>query len=189
MDEFKDTKCEKRNWKGMKKEFNAIINILDEKAHRSTTPSGKEQLISKASGSIRDAIKRQVSVAHFFQDNNDDDDNEVNAPLTNIGCEGVFSGFGNDCKRAGGSTSLKTISNESVVSNNKLFAKERWKTLKEKERRKKFRWARGSKEAKEVRRMEKEFRKNIEAVSEMAFESKREKKKKKHTKMLENLER
>ena len=78
--------------------------------------------------------------------------------MTNIDCEGVFSGLGNDCKRAGGSTSLETISNKIVVASNKLYEKKRWTQLTDEERRKKFRWARGSKEAKEV----KKWNKNLE---------------------------
>ena len=59
--------------------------------------------------------------------------------------------------------------------------------LTEEERRKKFRWARGSKEAKEVKHMEQEFRKKVDAVSEMALEAKRKKKQNIHKKMLTNL--
>ena len=82
-------------------------------------------------------------------------------------------------KRAGGSTSLHTISNKIVVASNKLYNKERWRQLSEEERRRKFRWARGSPEAKQVKKMEEEFRKRVDAVSELALEAKKIDKEKK----------
>ena len=184
MDEFKNTKSEQRSWGGIKKEFNRILESLNATA-QTKSDTGKEKLISKAAANIRDAMKRQLNMVHFFTNAEDE---ELNAPITNLGCEGVFSGFGNDCKHAGGSTSLKTISNKSVTSNNKLYTKERWKTLPENERREKFKWARSSDAAKKVKGMEKEFLVRVNAVSEAAIESRRQKKQKKLKKVIENLE-
>ena len=186
MDEFKETKSDQRSWTGIKKEFETIINNLTNMAVQSNTTDGVNCLKSKAASSIKEALQRQLSAVSFF--NGDDSDTEINAPLTNLGCEGNFSSLGNDCKRAGGSVKLKTISDMSVISHNKLYTKDRWKLLSETERRKKFRWARNSKQAKEIKRMEKEFYDKVQAVSDLAIEAKKKKKQDKHIKTMKILE-
>ena len=60
-------------------------------------------------------------MVHFFSATTQQ--KEINAPLTNLGCESVFSGFGNDCKRAERSTFLKTLSNKATISDNKFLQK------------------------------------------------------------------
>ena len=72
-----------------------------------------------------DTIDTKTAV-HFFPSNRDGD---IVAPMTNPGCKGVLLGLGIDCKRAGGSTSLATISNKIVVASNKLY--KRWVQLTE----------------------------------------------------------
>ena len=57
----------------------------------------------------------------------DTPDDVTKAPLTNLGCEGVFSELGNDSKRAGGATSLQTISDKNVIKSNKLYQK--WENM------------------------------------------------------------
>ena len=53
------------------------------------------KLMCKASARVSEALTRQLSAVHFFLSDGDDD---IVAPMTNLGCEGVFSGLGNDCK-------------------------------------------------------------------------------------------
>ena len=89
MDEFKDSISENRSWCGIKAEFSKILNSLDEKTK--TNGEGMSNLIGKAAGSIRDAIRRQLDMVYFFTA--DEPEDVKNAPLTNLGCEGVFSGF------------------------------------------------------------------------------------------------
>ena len=185
MDEFKDTKCLARTWKGMKDKFNVILKQLEDIAVE-TRLDGAGCLMSKSAENIREALRRQLSVVNFF---NTDEEDDIVAPLTNLGCESVFSSFGNDCKKAGGSTSLKTISDKTVISNSKLHSKERWCSLSGEEKRKKFKWASGSKEAKKVKEMEKRFYEKVRAVSELAIEARKKKKISKQEKMMENLER
>ena len=132
---------------------------------------GVNCLRAKAADGIFTALERQLSVVSFFTDKESDSD--LIAPLTNLGCESNFSGFGNDCKESGGATKLETISNKAVIAKNQLYAKEPLTSLPGGDRRKKFRWARGSKEAKEVKRMEEEFWKKIDAVSELATKAKK----------------
>ena len=54
--------------------------------------------------------------------------------------------------------------------------------------RRNFKWARGSPQAKEVRRLEKEFYSNVNAVSDEAMEAKRRTKENKTMKTIKNLE-
>ena len=172
MDEFKNTESEKRSWEGIKKEFATIINNL---TAQSNLKDGIDCLKSKAAESIKEALQRQLSPVSYFRED-DPSAGSLNVPLTYLGCEGNFSGLGNDCKRAGGSVKLQTISNMSVISHNKLYSKDRWKLLSETERRKRFKWARNSSQAKEIKRMEKEFYEKVEAVSDLAVEAKKKKK-------------
>lgn len=110
-----------------------IINNLTNISNQTDETDGMDCLKSKAAESIIRALQRQLSVVNFFNDANSD---EVNDPLTNVGCEGNFSPVRNDCKRAGGSVTQRKI----------------------------FKWARNSKQAKEVKRMKNEFYENIEAI-------------------------
>ena len=57
---------------------------------------GVNCLRAKAADGIFTALERQLSVVSFFTDKESDSD--LIAPLTNLGCESNFSGFGNDCK-------------------------------------------------------------------------------------------
>ena len=186
MDEFKDSISENQSWCGIKAEFSKILNSLDDKTK--TNREGTSNLIGKAAGSIRDAIRHQLDMIYFFTA--DEPEDVKNAPrppppppLTN--CEGVFSGLCNDCKRAGGSTSLQTISNKNIITSNKLYKK--WEMIEDNMRRN-FKWARGSPQAKEVRRLEKEFYSNVNAVSDEAMEAKRRTKENKTMKTIKNLE-
>ena len=96
---------------------------------------------------------------NFFKTDSEDN---VNAPLTNLGCEGNFSAFGNDCKKAGGSAKLETLSDKNVIAKNEFYSKERWCEKSETERRESFKWARANDQAKEVKRMEAELEKEKE---------------------------
>ena len=82
----------------------------------------KNSFICKAPARDSKALTRQLSALHFFLSDENDD---IVAPKTNVGCEGAFPGLENDCKRAGRSTLLETLSNKRDVASNKLHEKER----------------------------------------------------------------
>jgi len=77
------------------------------------------------------------------------------------------------------------ISNKNIIASNKLY--EKWKNLSEEKMREKFKWARGSKQAKEVRRLENVFYEKVNAVSTVAMEAKK-KKESKIIKTIQNVE-
>ena len=136
MDEFKKTKSDQRSWSGIREEFEMIITNLTEITNQANENDGMDCLKSKAAAGIKIALQRQLEAVSFFRDP-EKSSNEIKAPLTNLGCEGNFSSLGNDCKRAGGSVKLQTISDKSVIAHNKLYAKQRWESLSNEERRKK----------------------------------------------------
>ena len=184
IDEYKSVKSDKRSWTGMKKEFERILDMLGDSIENHPSVDGISSLKLKASCSVKEALERQIDYVHFFKAN---DSQSINAPLTNLGCEANFSQFGNDCKKAGGSSKLRTLSDKNVVAKNKLFSKDRWTSLTEEEKRKKFKWARGSKEAKAVKKMEAEFELKIRSVEELATEARKKKKTDLNKKVLELL--
>ena len=121
MDEFKGTKSDKRSWKGIKSEFQDILSELKRMSKEASSTDGVDCLLAKAADGIFEALERQLSVVSFFTDTESKSD--LIAPLTNLGCESNFSGFGNDCKESGGATKLETISNKAVIAKNQLYAK------------------------------------------------------------------
>ena len=48
-------------------------------------------MTSKAAGSIKDALQKQLDYVKFFREK--DGPEVINAPLTNLGCEGNFATF------------------------------------------------------------------------------------------------
>ena len=136
MDEFKDTKSEKRSWKGIKTEFQDILSGLKTMPKEASSADGVDCLRAKAAGAFCIALERQLNFVSFFT--NKESDSDLIAPLTNLGCESNFSGFGNDCKETGGATKLETISNKAVIAKNKLYVKDRWTSLSREDRWKKF---------------------------------------------------
>ena len=82
-----------------------------------------------------------------------DENNEIKekrkfTPLTNLGCESEFASVWNDLKNVGGGTRLKTVSDKYVVARNRLFEKDRWINLEEKEKSAKWKWASNSPQSK-----------------------------------------
>ena len=137
-------------------------------------------MTSKVAGSIKDALQKQLDYVKFCREK--DGPEVINAPLTNLGCGGNFATFGNDCKKAGGSVKVQTVSDKNVIAKNKLYENEVWVGKTEEERRDEFQWARKSAEAKAVRKLEKHFQRKVDAVAEL------KKKIDKNKKIFENLE-
>ena len=90
------------------------------------------------------------------------------APLTNLGCESEFAKFDNRVKATGGSTSISTLSKKNVVATNRLLVTE-FNNLSGSEKKKEWAWARNSKEAKDVRAMQKDFLEKIKTTKTIAI--------------------
>ena len=92
-------------------------------------------------------------MSQFFVEDVNDNMPDERTPKINLGCESEFGCVTNDFRKSGNSTSLETISNKHIVKRNKLFEKERWKSLSDKEKRRKWKWAKNSPQAKCVMAM------------------------------------
>ena len=94
----------------------------EEKGH-----TAKDRLVSKVANNIETAIRRQLMMMKFYQDEELDDIPQT--PLSNLGCESEFGSVGNDLKKSGGAVSLTTVSNKHVIARNHLYDKTRWSEL------------------------------------------------------------
>ena len=94
----------------------------------------------------------------------------------------------NDIRRVGGTVSIQTLSNRHLVSNNKFFSSEKWKSLSPAEQRQKFHWSRSSEQAKKVKKMGKEYLEKVKAAEKFALKVKAEAKQKKLRRSLKLLE-
>ena len=102
---------------------------------------------------IEDPMERQLSSMKFYRDDDVSSETQslmIQTPKTNLGGEGEFSQGDMDLKRAGGSTSLKTISDEHVIKRTALYKKSKWTSLGKEEKRRRWRWASSSAPAKKV---------------------------------------
>ena len=95
------------------------------------------------------------------------------APLTNSCCESNFAHLELKCRRVGGEqTTLQTMSNRHLVKTNKYFSSEDWKNMEGHLRKKAWKDARSSLQAKIVRSMQKEFMDKVKASEAVASQEK-----------------
>ena len=151
IDQYKDTDGPEQSWATLKKVFRQICSKL-ESGMSSSESTGRERLESKVKGKIKEAMERQLDTMKFYKSDVSAETQSLMAqtPKTNLGCEGEFSHGDMDLKRAGGSTSLKTISDKHVIKRNALYKKTKWTSLSADEKRRKWRWASTSTQAKKV---------------------------------------
>jgi len=106
--------------------------------------------------SVKEGIERQLQVMPFFhagfEENEEYTQKRRQSVLTNLAAESEFATLDNDIRKLGGSTSLQTISDKHVIARNKLYLKDRWIELSEKEKSAKWKWARNSEQAKAVKK-------------------------------------
>ena len=98
------------------------------------------------------------------------------APTTAGDTEGEFAQVGNALAKCGGMTSLSTVSNRHIVKRNKYFDSESWKSMTGEERKRKWKWARNSKEAKQIQQMQKDFLDKVEKMKTLSLKEKEAKK-------------
>ena len=186
IDEYKDKVYPGgRSWKMSKEKLFLILESLKEESKR-TGETAKERLISETAKKIESALRKQLMMMKFYQD--DETKDIPQTPQTNLGCESEFGSVGNDLKKAGGAVSLQSVSDKHVIARNHLYKKDRWTELSDIQKRKKWKWARGSPQAKKVKEMEKEFRQQIVAVQRLAVKAKEKKKAVIREKLYTNLE-
>ena len=152
IDEYKNANGPEQSWDTLKEGFRKICDMLGSDSDNAEYLTGKERLVLKVKAKIKEAVERQLDSMKFYRDDVSPETKRLmmQTPRTNLGCESEFSYGDMDLKRAGGSTSLKTISDKHVIKRNALYKKSVWTTLSTEEKRKKWRWASTSPQAKKV---------------------------------------
>ena len=133
----------------------------------------------KCAKEVTAALEQQLSCMSFFTEGDSDPSVEQKkkyAVLTNLGAESDFEALDDNLRWLGGSKTLQKISNKYIIWTNKLFSKEQRAQLSDKEKLKKWSWVRGSKEARRVKEMEKEFYGRISAVEKLSIKAKEDQK-------------
>ena len=128
-----------------------------------------------------------MSRVNYFIDGTENEAKLNKAPITNLGPESNFGSVDDDLKRRGNSTKLSTISDKHIIDKNKLHTRNDWVDLSNEEKTEQWKWARRSKEVKEVRLKEQELKQYLDSVSLLAVEAKRTKKAKQMEKLMTTL--
>lgn len=175
-----------RTWTSVKSDLENILESLQSPL-LSVSQAQKDKLKAKCMSSVKEGIERQLQVMPFFhagfEENEEYTQKRRQSVLTNLGAESEFATLDNDIRKLGGSTSLQTISDKHVIARNKLYLKDRWIELSEKEKSAKWKWARNSEQAKAVKKLENEFLDKIKAVKKDATLAK-ERQKQKETQLM-----
>lgn len=191
IDEFRNKSSEHRSWSGLKQFYSNLLSDLSAAAKKTSSMSGSELLEASVAGNVHDGLQNQLHYMKFFSDDLDDSDafeKIDDAPLTNSGCEANFSQLDLECRRGSGQTKLETMSDRHMVKGNKYFETEQWKLLSSELKRKEWKTARSSKEAKIVRDMKKEFIEKVKAAENLASKEKIRRKQKKTERCFKLLE-
>ena len=193
IDEGKEIENERRNWEGIKEFFQQKLSVLKDyrKSILDSEPNGIEKLKAAILEEVVDTIERQISqVAYLRKDEVSEinKQNLKNAPLTNLGCESEFAKFDNRVKATGGSTSVNTHSKKNIIATNRFLVNTDFSTKSNPEKREQWAWARNSKEAKEVRKMQDDFIETIHTQKKIAIIKKEKLKKEKSLKTLQQME-
>jgi hypothetical protein len=189
IDENRNERCD-RNWEAVRTFFKnklpELKRIRDEKHSGHTA---KEKLLSAVLAESVETLERQLFQMSFFHtaqtngsENSDpplDEEKLKYAPITNMGCEGEFAKLDNRIRFSGGSTALATHSRKNVISTNGLLVDTSFTDLDDEERRKRWSWARSSKEVNDAKKLERHFLATVKETLKLAILKKAELKQKK----------
>ena len=174
-----------RNWHGVKQFYETKLQKLSEMSVESPSMTTREKLVSRCAQKVHENLQSQLDQVSFLQ-------NEIPvanlsklqyAPLTNSGCESKFAELDNRVKFSGGSSNLDTISDKQVVKYNRYLLQPKViESAKEQ-----FAWARGSKQAKEARKLQDEFLSQIKVMKSLSIKAKKEAKERKNRAVLKLL--
>ena len=193
IDNAKKEMSDYRSWSGMKilfaKKLELLLNMAN--VELGVVPTGFDLLLKKCATAVRTNLQRQLDYMSFFSESIEIPRKEtrlLQAPMTNSGCESELATCGERIKKVGSTVSLESVSDRHIISRNKFFEHQKWKSSTLSEKRKYMHWARNSPEAKLVREKGKEYLKKVKAAVEHQLDVKAQKKKNKVKKSLELLE-
>jgi hypothetical protein len=193
LDEGKCSEQRSHTWLDVKMFLHDKLKMLDGLSEMKAEMSTEEILTAKGAHNIKAAMEHQMEYMPYLKKNVEGPENETlsekmqYAPISNLGAESDFAKVGNALKRSGGSTSLETISNRHLISENKLFQRENWNTKSDEEKNKKWNWARNSVQAKQARKLQDDFLNKVQATKTLALKEKEKKKNKKNQRTIEAL--
>ena len=144
IDEYKDTNGPDHSWNSLKQGFQNICTTLGSSCNMSECPTGKEKLDLRVKLKIpwSDSFLRWSSTEMMMF--------PQRHKVWWFKHQKPTWGVRVDPKRAGGSTSLKTISDQHVIKRNALYKKSKWPSLGKEEKWRRWRWASSSAQAKKV---------------------------------------
>jgi len=135
---------------------------------------------------ITTGIERQLSSMDYFDDDAGENELLQFAPLTNLGCESEVAALDVRLKVSGGTTTIQTLSNKTVVKTNKYLEHKDLLDLSPGERALAWRIARTGEDAMQVRALLMDFTSTV-AMAREAMVDKRKKAKRKKALRLVNL--
>ena len=128
---------------------------------------------------ITTSVERQLSSMEYFGDDADENDLLQFAPLTNLGCESEVAALDVRLKVSGGTTSIQTLSNKTVVKTNKYLDHKDLLGLSPGERKLVWRAARTGDDALQVHALLRDFTAKVGLAREAMVDRRKGAKKKK----------
>ena len=179
IDEFGKTKRDDRNWQCVKDFFEKKLQELKTISITSEEISNKEKLLASCATKVVDNIERQLNQMAFFRGEIDNHTKlkMQHTPLTNLGCESRMAQFDNRVKFSRGFAPISTLSDKQVVATNKYLLQP--KLDDPKVCKAEFTWAKNSKPATEVNKLQQEYFDKVKATQNLAFKAKEMAKQKK----------
>lgn len=137
---------------------------------------------------ITTGIERQLSSMDYFDDDADENELLQFAPLTNLGCESEVAALDVRLKVSGGTTTIQTLSNKTVVKTNKFLEHKDLLDLSPGERALVWRVARTGDDAKLVRALLTDFTSTVAMAHEAMVDKRKTAKRKKALRLVKLIE-
>ena len=159
-----------RTWNGVKLLFNQKLHTLQDMHDTTVTSDAESKILKYAALNIKQGIERQLSSVDFFTDDSQTSSLE-NVPLTNSCSESNFGKLNHALNQTAGSfVDLKNVSNRNIIqgqSSSNLTSAEKLAAKI---------WSRRSPEAKEYKKLVKEYQQKVKNSQELLVLAKKEKK-------------
>jgi len=159
--------------------------------------TGVGRMHAKVYSEVVTSITRQLSCMPYFDEGVEDDDYEERnmveeqmrwAPLTNLGCESKMAWLDNRIKVSGGSTSVQTLSEKSIVKHNEYFSNPDFDGLSSQSKLALWRFGRSGDTAKAVRSMYNDWHNQVCQAKVLAEDQRKTMKRRKASRLIVNIQ-
>ena len=137
---------------------------------------------------ITTGIERQLSSMDYFDDDAGENELLQFAPLTNLGCESEVAALDVRLKVSGGTTTIQTLSNKTVVKTNKYLEHKDLLDLSPGEKALAWRIARTGEDAMQVRALLRDFTSTVAMGREAMVDKRKKAKRKKALRLVKLIE-